>query len=341
MPFETSFVADIQSQLVIPQPLYQQLFFPNTEDRIALFHTEKVIVKLLYRARQAARYVAADQEAEISERGKYEKRTFDTPYIKEKRLTQAGEYLKEGFIDSEFSTKTPLKKASDMLAQDMLELASLLTLVKELQAKALLGNGSMTLTGKKVNITIDYGMPAANKITLTGADRWSESTSKPLEDLRNVRKIISRASGLNPSIAIFGSSAWDNFSGHADIKERLKIIQTTAKPIKFDHVIMPDGAIYQGYVEGYHCFTYYDKYVDEAGSDQDLMDEHDVFFGSTKAETKTYYGCIQDKKALTPMDVFFKTWEIEDPSADVLLMQSAPLLGMTQANGFGKLLTYS
>ncbi|MCJ0932929.1 major capsid protein [Virgibacillus halodenitrificans] len=85
------------------------------------------------------------------------------------------------------------------------------TLVAGVKARAeamrmeALANGTVTLKGNGLNLTVDYGVPDENKEALSGTSLWTDATSKPLDDLErwadqldgNATRAITSKSVLN------------------------------------------------------------------------------------------------------------------------------------------------
>jgi len=67
-------------------------------------------------------------------------------------------------------------------------------------------------------------------------------------------------------------------------------------------------------------------YVDDNDIDQPMIPDNKVIVTSSKADARRHYGAIKDKKAgFAAVPRFPKIWDEEDPAAEFLMVQSAPL----------------
>jgi hypothetical protein len=93
-----------------------------------------------------------------------------------------------------------------------------------------------------------------NKLTLTGADKWSDPTSNPGEDIRAAKEAIRAATGATPTRMVLGPAVYNALAEHPKLIERFKYTSadsiTTAmmaKLFELDEVVvgkavyLPDG----------------------------------------------------------------------------------------------------
>ena len=81
----------------------------------------------------------------------------------------------------------------------------------------------------------------------------------------------------------------------------------------------------------YSSGSYYDEATE---TDKPLIPDNMVLIGCTNAYTRMHYGVIKDLEANAAVKMFPKTWLSKDPSAQYLLVQSAPLAGLHQVDAF-------
>lgn len=63
---------------------------------------------------------------------------------------------------------------------------------------------------------------AANKVALTGADRWTNPASTPREDIKAGKEAIRRVTGRYPNTLILGPNGGNALMEHASIKDQFK-----------------------------------------------------------------------------------------------------------------------
>ena len=80
---------------------------------------------------------------------------------------------------------------------------------------------------------------------------------------------------------------------------------------------------------------YEEWYVDEQdGLEKPMIPANKVFLGNPRAETQFLYGAIRDVHALAAVPRFPKQWIVEDPSQNMLMVQSAPLPLVKRVDAF-------
>lgn len=61
-----------------------------------------------------------------------------------------------------------------------------------------------------------------NKVTLTGTDKWSDSTSKPAENIRAYRAAIQSVIGVEPNILVLGYEVFNALAEHPSMRDKFK-----------------------------------------------------------------------------------------------------------------------
>lgn len=176
---------------------------------------------------------------------------------------------------------------------------------------------------------ITFPRAAGHTITLTSTDVWSDAASKPHEDFLDAKDLINEATGLNPSHAIMSRTAFDAFRNNANVKDKLDNRRMAYGQIGTSPVI--NGAVYGGMYEDVEIWCYTRSLKDVDGSSVPLIRDKYVEFvtASPLAQNHLYYAAIADWKAYNQGSIrtrrFAKSWEEEDPSALMSLVQSRPL----------------
>lgn len=198
---------------------------------------------------------------------------------------------------------------------------------------------SMALTGAisysaadESAFTVTFPRSAANDIVLTGADLWSASTSNPAADFLNAAAIINDAVSLNITDVILGADAADAFLANASVLAKLDPLRLSTGTVDLTQQFQESGAMFLGtYVHGIRIWRYA-RQVEVAGTATDLIRSKYAEFvcRTPAAQMLTYYGAIEDMKAIGAGKVlqakrFSKSWEEEDPSARMLLVESNPI----------------
>lgn len=122
--------------------------------------------------------------------------------------------------------------------------------------------GTYTYDKYGVVISVDWGIPGANKKSLTGTDCWSDfDNSDPLQDILDWNEILIDAVGAGAAVAYCSSKVWGYLLQNAKIRNILSYSQTgrgVPYPTKAQVMqIMLNG-------EGLNIVEYNAKYNEEA-----------------------------------------------------------------------------
>ncbi len=179
------------------------------------------------------------------------------------------------------------------------------------------------------NYLIDFQRPSANTKILTGGARWGETGVKPMEDVEDFVQLMNR-----PIRAIvFGKKAWRLYAKDEDRRTwsmnvnlaRLgKTDKLAVDPIQFEEKLWRKV--------GHQDLLGVDLYVDmsyvhdEAGNRVQLLDDYGIQFIPRASLGVMGYGAIQDPKAkFKAYEIFYKTYELDDPAIPFVQAQSAPV----------------
>lgn len=306
------------------------LFFWRTEE----FDTQQVFIDKYLDEREIAVFTNPNSEPNVRQRTEWSRKPYDTPYIFETLPLRPDQlqYIMAG--EHEFNDRPIAERLVDQLAEDTQYLVALIRRKLEWWASKLIDGGAVTITGKGIpSMTHDFDMPSDNILALTLGDRWSQTTANPLKDLRTHRTTIGQASGLMPTVIIFGNEARERAYANTEFKEWLD--SRRGEIVKVNSNIMPRGVTQFGEFEGASLWAYDEQYK-ENGTLKRFIDPERVYFGSPDAITARAHGAILNfnqglKKAewaVTPTS---------DPRGRIHYMdaESAPFLALSESNAFG------
>jgi hypothetical protein len=186
-----------------------------------------------------------------------------------------------------------------------------------------------------VSFEVDFGRDPSLDIVLSGADLWSASTSSPKADSLFASELINDFSEGNATDLVLGKTARDAFLSNAEVLAQLVYRGENIKQGMLDLTTQfrDDGALFLGsFVHGLRVWSYARQVTLPDGTQFDLIrpDYAEFIWRSPEAERVVYYGGIRDMKAIGSGRVleakrFSKSWEVEDPSARMMLIESNPL----------------
>lgn len=197
-------------------------------------------------------------------------------------------------------------------------------------AEALL-NGSIVLEDDGYpKATVDFERNAGHTITKGAGTRWGDSGVSIVKDIEDWAQLMRDAPfGGPPNRLTIGSSVWPVMRANADIKELMRndLRQTSGTSFNFGP---RDGLRVElmGRInQTLEVWVYSDYYHSADGTVVPFMDPRDVLLTGPAIDGVRCFGAIQDISAgFQPTEIFSKMWNENDPSATLVMSQSAPLM---------------
>lgn len=293
--------------------------------------------------RRLAPFVAPNVQGKVMAQEGSDMVNFKPAYVKPKHIVEPdavlvrkpGEALGSGSM-------TPAQRRDATVADLLARHKTMHTMTREWMAAKAIIDGKVTIEGENYpKVTVDFRRDASLTILLVGAAKWDVGTSTHLADIKAARVAANSKSGAVIRDLVFGANAWALFSAKTDVQA---LLSTQSRGSDSDFTKMVDGfedsVEYLGQMSGINgsglvrMWLYSGKYRDEAGVLQDIMDTNTVV-GVDFAAVQGHrcFGAIRDGKAgFQPLDMFPKMWEDEDPWAEYIMTQSAPLMVPAQPN---------
>lgn len=313
----------------------KRFFLDRFFRRIVEHETLEVDIDIVRNKRRLAPFVHPLSEGKLVEREGYSARSIRPAYIKPKMATTAADLLKRDAGEIVYSPKTRLQRAAERLAEDLATMDDMIIRREEWMAAQALMTGTVTVVGEGLNAVIDFGYSANHKATLTTTARWDNAAGVPLTNIRAWKSRVAQDSGLVPTDMVLGTAAAAALIKNPEFVAEREFIQTSTLVLRNDTSNLPQGVTYIGRVESLDVWVYEEWYLDDNGVEQPLVPTNYAMLGSSSADTRLHYGAIQDLKAgLAAMRRFPKSWEQEDPSARMVMVQSAPLPVPHQIDAF-------
>ncbi len=341
--FETRTMLDAIEQMKRPFTFLRDTFFKAATP----VETETVDVDIVKGKRRMAPFCSPLSEGKLVENMGYSTSTIKPGYIKPFKITTAADLLKRAPGQTLYSGgQTIEQRAQVKLGQDLAELMDMIDRREEwMAAKALdLGKITMKIKGESGDKTVevDFLMPSTHKITLSGADLWSDTVnSDPVAKLQSWASLIRQDSGINPTDAIMGADAAAAFIKHPAVQKYMDMRAVDMGEINPRQ--LPNGVSYVGRLKApgltVDIWTYEEWYIDEdTGTESPMVPAKKVWMGSANTANRTLYAVIQDMEAIeegsAAVSRFPKSWVPKNPSARHLMVQSAPLVALLQPDAF-------
>lgn len=191
-------------------------------------------------------------------------------------------------------------------------------------------DGQVTLEGERYPKTVvDFGRDSAHSIALTGSAQWGQAGVSILRSIQTFRQIVRRAKfgGMTNRLTV-GANVVPLIQQDAELREFLSNQWRSGTNISIKMGMLEGLEVeYLGNIEGVEIWAYSDWYQTPDGTVVPYMDPNDVVLTGPGLNGVQAFGAIQDVRAqFQPEQVFVKMGEEFDPSATVVLTQSAPLM---------------
>lgn len=290
--------------------------------------------------RRIAPFVAPTVQGKVMRDLGYDTKSFVPAYLKPKHVVDPSRLLTRKAGEPYGGSMTPAQRRDVIIADNVKTQKEMIIRRWELMAAEAILDGVVTVSGDDYDTkVVDFGRDPGQSVTLTGTDRWSDSTSKPYQDLEAWSVQTSRLCGYAIRDWILGSDAWNALMAHPDTKDLLdRNIANGGATLQAGPGNIPDdGAIVElkGTVGvGIRIWTYQDIYDDDDGNPVEVMPS-DCVVGINPAGLRGVrcFGAILDAQAgFQAQEIFAKDWFNEDPSVEYVMSQSAPLMVPKEAN---------
>lgn len=231
--------------------------------------------------------------------------------------------------------------ASELMAQDNLDLLNIHKRAEELQAAQAIVSDSVALLdieGKNISgSAVVYGRNAALTPTaLAGNYVWGGTTSDPIGNLRTLSQLVQLHGDVMADVVVMRTSLYNTFAADTHVQAQLDV-RRGPDTDQLSMRAMGLGATYRGTIDGLRVYTYDGAYK-APGSDtiQYYIPANKVIVGSTQAEGTRYYAQIFSSAAggMVTTDRYLDTIEKQNPDAILVRAQSKPLLVPRRVDAF-------
>lgn len=309
--------------LMLPTHTFlRDTFFPGEDPKV----TEDVDVDFKKGKRKMAPFVAPRIGGVVMDRQGFVTSNYKIPKIAPERVIAIDDINQRGMGENIYSTRTPQQRAQEVLAQDLLDLDDQITRRVEWMCREALFNGKVLMSGEGFEQEVDYKF--TNKEILAAGAIWTETTSKPLEDLKRWRLSVIKKTGKAPNICVFESSVVDTFINNQDVRELMDLQRLNVGSI--EPSVQNESITFIGRLPslGLEIYTYDEWYIDDAGVEQPMVPEGHILMAS-RGMNKIIYGAvtqIEDGNFVTIEGTRIpKYWADADNDIKKLRLSSRPL----------------
>jgi hypothetical protein len=275
----------------------------------------------------AAPFVHPLLEAPMFRDEGYSTKSYKPAYIKEKTgitSEDGNDRLPGEDFGGEY---TPMQRAELRLIQKTTRLYERLRVREELMALEIVKTGKLTIKGEGFDTVIDFKRDPGLTKKLTADKGWSNPDFAMTTFFESLQREMA-SKNLNqsrPRKVIMGIEAFDMFRANKEVQNFLPDYMRLVADIGLK--LTPQDSSFENLLYRGN-FGNTEIWVHEGKTDQKTYDigPKEVLFACDNIQGVRHYGAIRDLKArLVAQRVFVKSWEIEDPSQRIVLLQSAPL----------------
>ncbi|WP_020594121.1 major capsid protein [Kiloniella laminariae] len=273
-------------------------------------------------------------------------KVFTPAYVKDLRRHDAKRVVKRMIGEKIGGTLSNADRAKMNLKSDLVDQLARLGRREEVMMASVLVSGSVTVVGEDMPTrVVDFGRDPSLTRQLVGALRWGEAGVSPMDDIEDFAGDISEISGVTPNVVVMDANAWKLFRKDPDVIEMIKADASRGgEMLRVGPEARGQGSkkfVHKGKIGTFDIWVGNDIYVNpETKLIERLIPEYGVIVaadgGVDGLMGTRCYGMVHDEEAqYSAMRYFTKSWLEKNPSARMLLLQSAPLVVPYRPNGSG------
>lgn len=315
-----------------PQTFLLDRFFPE----MVLFNTERIDFDVLDRAQGLAPFVSPLAKGTAQKLAGYTTDSFTPAYVKPKSVVDPDKPLKRRPGEQFGGELSPQQRRDAMIADILNDHRNRIRRRKEWMAAKVLATGALTVVGEDYpSATVSFGRDAALTVALLTTSRWGESGVSPMDDIESWAELVASKSGAMSTDVVMDPKAWGLARADTKFKEALDNRRQMTGSVELGPTVRGEGAYgtYVGSIGPFDFWVYQQPYTDENGTAQNMLPDYSVILGSPQIEGYQAQGAIRDPRAgYQALEIFPKNWIEEDPPAEFVMSQSAPLVVPARPN---------
>lgn len=326
--FSTNTMLGVIDSLVKPSQFLLNRYFGAIQTE----QSEEIHFDVMDKTRSLAPFVSPVVAGQIVNAKGYSTNTFKPAYIKDKRVFDANRPMKRVAGESLTGSLNPANRMRIILANEVVDQVERIQRRLEVMAAEALRTGALTITGDNYpTANVSFGRANNLTVTLEGGARWGQTGVKPLDSLQDWAQLILQKSGAMPTDVIMSIDTWKVFREDTQVQKRLDLYRGNSSMTQSAQV--EEGGVFMGVIDSFNIYVYSGWYVNDSGVETAILPAGTVILTGTQLQGVQAFGAIRDEAAgFQALPYYPKSWVEEDPSARILLMQSAPLIVPTRVN---------
>lgn len=303
-------------------PFLKRLFFPNEK----LFTTREIAFDKIEKGLKLAPFVSPMVGGKVQQRKGGVRLSFEPAYVKPKDVLEPDQWLNRMPGEPLGGAWSPQTRHDIAVADYVEDHDNQIERREEWMCAQVLRTGKVIIEGEDYEASeVDFQRDADNSAVLLGPDKWDAlplDSTKPEDDLREWFALAKTP----VNVMVMNSKTYAVFSRFKVIKDQTDTtyrgtegaLQTGAIPFEVEH--------YAGTYNRVAIWLYDGTFTDESGVDQKFVEDGEILMGSTNHNGYFCYGAIMDPRAgFQALKRYPKNWFQEDPAAEFVMTQAAPL----------------
>lgn len=310
-----------------PSSFLLDTFFGNAQ----YSDTDVIDFDVVTKGRQLAPFVSPSVKGKMMRNRGGTTKTFRPAYLKPKSTVDPSKPLTRKAGESYGGSMSAGQRHDAHVTEILVDQRESILRRKEWMAASALVTGTVTVVGEDYpEQTVDFGRDASLSVTLTGAARWGEAGVNPLDDIEDWAALGQSKSGAPMTTVIMEPEAWKLARKNTDFRDALDIRRQASGSVELGPIARGQGndkARYVGSIGDFDFWVYQEVYEDKDGVEQNLIPDHAVILAGSAIEGVQAQGAIHDPRAGWAAEELFPTnWVSDDPVAEFVMTQSAPLV---------------
>jgi hypothetical protein len=332
--YSTAYLLGAYGVIDRPVPFLYNTFFTSEQQ----FDTPEVYFDKVERARRLAPVVSPLVQGKAERLRGYFTSSMRPAYVKPKHVIEPDRVLKRMPGETLLGSFSAAERR-DRIVLDTLQIQDdQITRREEWMAAQLLLTGSVVVQGEDYPAqVVSFGRPSSNTVVLAGGAAWGQTGVDALSMMQTWSALVQNVSGFAPVKVVMDPLAYDKFRRSSGVALVMNSFRQTSGNIDLAGTVtggIGNEAVNVGQIGLFDIWVYQQFYTDPDGNVIKFIPDNTVIMGNPMGCQGTrLYGAIQDVRSLQPLPRFPKMWIAEDPSAEYMMTQSAPLpvLGWPEA----------
>lgn len=318
--YDTDTLLGVLNSLDSDDTFLLDLFFPN----VVTFDTSSISFDKVDDDGRLAPYVSPLVAGKVMKSKGQVQKKFTPAYLKPKDVVDPERVLIRRAGEEVGGRMSPEQRRNAIVADILLEQRRKIRRRLEHMAAQVLLQGKITVSGEDYpTVEVDYERASGNTSALTLGARWGEATATPLDDIEAWGALAEAP--INT--LVMDRQAYRNFVKNTDVQKLLDGRRNSRSELETGP---NNGRLfsYKGTLgSDIEVWVYSGYYRDEAGNKVNYLPANTVIAGSAAIDGVRAFGAILDPIAgYQALEMFPKNWISDDPAAEFIMTQSAPLI---------------